>query len=103
MVLKVVEVIKMTREELFELKKEMILIKDFSEAEGFEEAAMEENISPESHIEEMEKQYSDGFVKLDETDQKWVNEKFVYWLDIYMLRQAKSGGCSSCSGGGCSN
>lgn len=86
----------MSREEVFEIRKEITLMKDFEESISSEMAGS-------INIDELDKVYKEKYNNLDEEEQKWVNEKFLYWIDIYMLRQSQTGGCASCSGGGCCN
>lgn len=84
----------MTREELFEIKKDITVMADFEEE--FESES--EKIKYES----MKTAYTVGYKAMDTEDQRWVDSRFVQWIDIYMLRNqpkhcgATPGSCSGC-------
>jgi hypothetical protein len=77
----------MTKEEIFELKKEIVIFRDFKEF-----LKNEQN----SDIKKIEIIFKEKYKNLNEVDKNWVNKKFDYWFDLYTLRNTKNTNCHNC-------
>jgi hypothetical protein len=78
----------MSREELLQLKKEIVLLSDYEEVSNNDESSQK--------LEHMKSTFENTYDKLDKGDQKWVNTKFNEWLGFY-LKDSCASGCGNCS------
>ncbi|MBZ4672961.1 hypothetical protein LF845_01905 [Deferribacterales bacterium Es71-Z0220] len=78
------------RLELLELRKELVVARDF-----VDELTEEEK----EELEEAKTYYETQYTKLSDDDKSWLDTQFNEWLEIYL---SESGGCGSgCSGCSC--
>ena len=83
----------MTREELFDIKKDMTVMADFDEV-------LDDQVEKERYT-SLKTAYDEGYKALSVDDQRWLDSEFVQWIDVYMLRNqpkhcGAAGGCSGC-------
>lgn len=85
----------MTREELFEIKKDITIVSDFENEFR--------NEVEKKRFESLKTDYNDGYKAMSAEDQQWLDGKFVQWIEIYMSRNepkhcgAAASSCSGCS------
>ncbi|MDY6820881.1 MAG: hypothetical protein SVN78_04585 [Deferribacterota bacterium] len=78
----------MKKEEVLQLKKDLILISDYPEIYN--------DTHLEAKLDNLRKEEEIAFNKLTDLDRNWVNNSFNEWLNIYLNRD-----CSSCSSNCC--
>jgi hypothetical protein len=78
----------MSKEEVLQLKKELIILKDYPEV--YNTGELNNNLS------NMEKTAGMEYEKLINEDKTWVDYNFNEWLDFYLGNSCPSG-CDGCS------